>query len=558
MLYQSLWHVQFLYSKNETQFTLKSLLYMSIQKECTMKMIFSRHLFTGISLFLLTLWLALIPMSGFAATPAATSRTSTPDFATIDAYVLSQMSKLHIPGVALGIVHGNQVVHLRGFGVADPSGRPVTPQTTFAISSVTKSFTAVAIMQLVEQGKVTLDAPVQRYLPWFRVAAPGASGKITVRELLNQTSGISQSAGRVVLAETGDETMQQAIQTLSTVDLTAPPGTIFQYSNFNYVIAGLIVQVASGQSYETYVQQHIFAPLHMHNSFTLTSEDKTTHNGMAAGYRWWFGLPFLFNHRGNPPADLPAGGIVTSAEDMTHYLLAQLNGGHYGNTSVLSPASIAVLHRPVVFPQSSAKQYAMGWYALPVDGESILFHSGDDTNFHADMALLPQNQWGVVVLRNVNPSGLSDFTQPYLFSIPAGVIDLLLGQQPHAAGLGVDTVFLIADAIIFVLSLLALWSLIRLVRRWQRPLKRTPVSLLWGLVLPLLWEVALPIGLFIELPKLLGASWTVALLFLPDVSFWLLGMFVLLLITGMARIGRIVWLVMRSRRTNRGTSPVLT
>jgi CubicO group peptidase (beta-lactamase class C family) len=506
-----------------------------------MKMIFSRRLFIGISLFLFTLWLALVPMSAFAATP----RTSGPNFAVIDAYVLSQMRQLHIPGVALGIVHGNQMVHLQGFGVAGPDGQSVTPQTTFALSSMTKSFTTVAIMQLVEQRKVVLDAPVQRYLPWFRVATPGASGKITVRELLNHTSGISHSAGNVVLTEAGDVTMQQAVQTLSTVELFAPPGTAFQYSNINYVTLGLIVQAVSGQSYETYVQQHIFAPLQMHNTFTLTSQDTTMHNGIATGYRWWFGLPISFNQRGNPPADLPAGGIFSSAEDMSHYLIAQLNGGSYGDTSILSPNSVAVLHRPVIFPRSSANAYGMGWYTLPVDGESILFHSGDDTNFHADMALLPQGQWGVVVLRNVN-NELADLSQPYLYSIAAGVIDLLLGQQPHAAGLGLNIIVLIADAAIFVLSLLALWSAFRLIRRWRRPLKRTPASLLRVTVLPLLWEVALSIGLFVGIPKLTGASWTLGLLFLPDISLWLLGMFALLLLTGIARIARIAWLVMRN------------
>ena len=512
-----------------------------------MKMIFSRPLFIGISLFQLMLWLALIPLSASAATPPS----GTPDFAAIDAYVLSQMQDLHIPGVALGIVHGNQVMHLRGFGIADPSGRPVTPQTSFAISSVTKSFTAVAIMQLVEQGKVALDAPVQRYLPWFRVATAGASGKITVRELLNHTAGIPQSAGTVVLAGTGKETMQQAVQTLSMVDLFAPPGTAFQYNNIDYIALGLIVQVASGQSYEAYVQEHIFAPLQMHNSFT--TQDNTGHDG-ATGYRWWFGLPFSFDFR-NPPEDLPAGGIITSAQDMTHYLLAQLNGGIYGSASVLSPTSIAVLHQPVIFPATRTEPYAMGWYALPVDGVTVLTHTGDNPNFHADVALLPQSQWGVVVLRNVN-SELPDKTQPYLFSIPAGIIDLLLGHQPHATGLGLDTIFQIVDAIILVLSLLALWSAIRLVRRWQRPLKRTPVGLLRGLVLPLLWEVALPIALFVELPKVLGASWAVGLLYLPDIISWLLGLLALLLVTGMARIVRVVWSVMRSRRTNRGTSAV--
>ena len=134
-----------------------------IQKEPLMKILFSRHLFSYILLLLLTVWPALIPLPASAAPRSASST----DFAGIDKYVLSQMQILHIPGVALGIVHGNQVVHLRGFGVADPTGRTVTPQTSFAISSMTKSFTAVAIMQLVEQGKVALDIPVQRYLPYW-------------------------------------------------------------------------------------------------------------------------------------------------------------------------------------------------------------------------------------------------------------------------------------------------------------------------------------------------------------------------------------------------------
>ncbi len=131
-----------------------------------------------------------------------------------------------------------------------------------------------------------------------------------------------------------------------------------------------------------------------------------------------------------------------------------------------------------------------------------------------------------------------------------------MGQQLHVAGLDLATIFLSVDAILFVLSLLALWSTFRLLRRWLQPHKPTPVSLLWELVLPLLWEIAVPIGLFVEVPHLSGASWAVALLFLPDVGFWMLGMFTLLLITGLARIARIVWLIIQSRRKNGGTSPV--
>src|SRR6266480_3482263 len=127
--------------------------------------------------------LALLVLASTALPVAAATRSNEPDFAKIDAYV------------------GAQIVHLNGFGEADQSGRAVTAQTPFVIGSMTKSFTALAIMQLVEAGKIQLDAPVQRYLPWFRVADPTASARITVRNLLNQTSGIPTSAGVAFLSE---------------------------------------------------------------------------------------------------------------------------------------------------------------------------------------------------------------------------------------------------------------------------------------------------------------------------------------------------------------------
>src|SRR5690349_8939643 len=113
-----------------------------------------------------------------------------PDFAAIDAYVQGEMKATGIPGLALGIVQGDRIVHLTGFGIADPSGRVVSPQTPFIIGSLNKPITCLAVMQLVEAGKVDLDAPVQRYIPWFRVADEGDSARITVRHLLMQTSGL--------------------------------------------------------------------------------------------------------------------------------------------------------------------------------------------------------------------------------------------------------------------------------------------------------------------------------------------------------------------------------
>src|SRR6266566_9636718 len=138
------------------------------EKEADMKTNLSRTILGGV----LACLLALMALASTALSVAATTSSNEPNIANIDAYISAQMQTNHIPGVALGLVHNDQVVHLRGFGSADQSGRAVTPNTPFILASVSKSFTALAVMQLVEAGKIELDAPVQRYLPWFRVADP--------------------------------------------------------------------------------------------------------------------------------------------------------------------------------------------------------------------------------------------------------------------------------------------------------------------------------------------------------------------------------------------------
>ena len=193
-----------------------------------------------------------------------------PDLAAIDRYVRSEMDAQRIPGLALGIVHGDRIVHVQGFGQADRSGTDVTPETPFLIGSVTKSFTALAIMQLSEAGRVQLDAPVQRYLPWWRVADPDASTQVTVRHLLYQVSGLSKATGNAYATsgDTHDSALEDRVRALRDAELTQPVGTTWQYSNANYWTLGMIVQAVSGQSYETYIQQHIFDPLQMRNSYT--------------------------------------------------------------------------------------------------------------------------------------------------------------------------------------------------------------------------------------------------------------------------------------------------
>ncbi len=127
------------------------------------------------------------------------------EYGVIDAYVESRRRQLNMPAISLGIVEGSEVVHLRGFGKRRPGGEAPGPRTSFFIGSLTKSITASAVMQLVEAGKVDLGAPVQRYIPWFQLADPAASALVTVRRLVNQTSGIPTIAGEIPLSDFDDE-----------------------------------------------------------------------------------------------------------------------------------------------------------------------------------------------------------------------------------------------------------------------------------------------------------------------------------------------------------------
>jgi CubicO group peptidase (beta-lactamase class C family) len=479
----------------------------------------------------------------YPTTLAASPNTQPAVFHSIDAYVTAQMQTMHIPGIALGIVQGDQIVHTQGFGMANPSGQPMTPRIPLILGSTTKSFTALAVMQLVEAGKISLDAPVQHYLPWFQVAAPAsalstpsAASTITIRHLLNHISGIPTRAVEESLTGNGVETLEQEVRALSQVSLTAPVGTTYQYSNMNYATLGLVVQAVSGQSYGSYIEEHIFEPLQMANSFT--SQTEARQHGMATGYRWWFGLavpadlPYLHG-------SLPEGFLISSAEDMTHYLVAQMNNGRYLDTSVLSAGGIAQLHQPAVSMDSREVQgdmYGMGWVISPASGSlgvTSVWHGGDTANFHSDMIILPEKQLGIVVLMNVN--GNFAMMSNAQGVIAHGIERILLGQPaPPASVFGQHYLWL--DGILLLCSGLVLWSFVRLLRRRAQSLRQDPLNVLTSLLLPMLWEVALPAFLLIGFPPLMRASWPLILLYFPDFGNWLLVLCLILLATGTTRL----------------------
>ncbi len=447
------------------------------------------------------------------------------NFFKIDDYISKQMQESRIPGLALGIVKDNQIIYVKSFGSANTSGRSITPQTPFIIGSVSKSFTAIAIMQLVETGKIDLDAPVQKYISWFRVSNLDDSSKITVRHLLNQTSGLSTPTGWRIFTEEKNKTLEQLVHDLDSARLLNSPGQKFEYSNANYLVLGQIIQTISNQSYGDYIKEHIFIPLKMQSSFT--SLQSAQQNGLAKGYQHWLSIPVQSNH---PYLNnsLPAGYLISSAEDMTHYLISQMNEGRYDDTSILSPTSISQLHQSAI-NISKNQNYGMGFYIEKINNTNILWHGGLIPDFNADMIMIPEKKLGIVVLEN---DGLP-WSAKY---IGEGVASLLLNEKLNTDGISPPRLYLIIIiASLFLISLTVL-SLISLFK-WLRYVENKESKDIKIKILPLGRDIILPLCYFIVPALLMDVSLQkVAIIFLPDFGYILLITMSLLLLIGVTRL----------------------
>lgn len=490
--------------------------------------------------FLLSFIVCLITMLSWGAfvAPAAGSATTIGRTTStqIENYVQQQASASHIPGTAVGIVNGSQPVLLSGFGNS-------TADTSFFLGSLSKSFTALAIMQLVDQGKVNLGAPVRTYIPWFKIGDGSESSAITVLQVLDQTSGISTQVGLTELNFTPATTYVQAIHGFETFPLTARPGTLFQYSNANYTIAGYIIQQASGQSYNSYVQQHIFVPLGMTHSYAMS--DTVREPGLTRGNLTWFGLMSLPVTDSFAPPIVPAGGIISSASDMTHYLIAQMNGGVYNGTRIVSAKAMQEMHAPLspvnvqgLIPDATS--YGLGWGVGTISGLPVIVHDGQTHDFDAEMAILPEQKIAVVVLMNQQPQFLINYDAQLYDGVMQGITT---GTFP-SIGQAFHVFYGVVDAIVLATLLLMIcsfWRTGRWVQKFRGRVKR--IGFWWAaasavgldLAIAALIAVAVVYGLG---PLTAGVPLTPAIMNsgAPDVAAWIYAIILFFLVRPVVRV----------------------
>jgi CubicO group peptidase (beta-lactamase class C family) len=319
---------------------------------------------------------------------------------------------------------------------------------------VSKSFTALAILQLVERGLIALDSPVTDYIDWFTTADPTAS--ITVRQLLNQTSGLSTLDGSRS-AFTPEASLEDRVRLIETYDLVSRPGSEFNYSNLNYAVLGLIVEEESGVGYGEYVEQEIFGPLGMDNSFVDFALAQA--NELATGTITVFGLPVTLSQTAFP-GSVPDGYLISTAADMALYASFQLGDGSLNGRRLLSAENLAMMHTPAIAAEGGQylDHYAMGWRTGSIDGHPLISHDGNTFGFHANVAMLPDTGAAVVVLMARN-GGLSMVTVPENAGLEA-----LAGGTPEVSRSS-SVARIVVDG---VLALLVLGSIVSALLRRRR------------------------------------------------------------------------------------------
>ncbi len=282
-------------------------------------------------------------------------------------------------------------------------------------------------MQLVEAGQIELDAPVKNYLPEFTLKDPAIAARITVRQLLNQVSGMAD-AGFSEMRSPQPGTLAERVTSLSDAQPVAAPGTEFHYFNPNYAVLARVAEVVSGQLFANYLQTHIFVPLDMAHTFSAsTSSEAIGHaDQLAQGHLLAFGVPIAAPE--DPGFFAGSGGVISTAEDLAHFLIMQNNGGRYGNKQIVSAASLKLMHTPLAAIHSD---YGMGWFAMQEEGQPVFEHNGILSTFYAETMLLPEGAYGVVVLYNMHAVSADLLAFP---PIKRGLIDLLIGQPPAPVG----------------------------------------------------------------------------------------------------------------------------
>ncbi|WP_205324536.1 serine hydrolase [Glycomyces sp. YM15] len=448
------------------------------------------------------------------AASAAPAAELTPE--SIDAYMSDLYEASRVPGLAVVVTRDDEVLHTAGYG-HDSNGDDITEDTPFRVASVSKSFTAMAVMILAEEGRIALDGPVVDQLPGFDMADERVD-EVTVRHLLNQTSGFSDTTIDVVELEDA-ASLEDYVARLADDSLAADPGSDWAYANPNFNVAARLVEVASGEPFGTFMEERVFAPLGMEHSAT---RDETVEPGL--GYNHLFGL---WIPRGTAADgmldDSGSGGVITTAADMGRWLITQNGQG----AQLVSEAGLAEMHTP-----SAVQDYGMGWGVEP---DGTLVHSGNLMSYNAVEWIDPESGHGIAVL--TNGAGMTDVA----YSAMEGLAAMAKGEAPDKPN-GDGLIQIALAALTAVAIALGAAGVIRS-RRWAEKHHGRSV---WRMGLRLV-PVLLPATLFLSYPTLVSLISNGRTVTWPSVCYFALPLTLMLLVAALAGTATAIARLLRLR-----------
>lgn len=313
----------------------------------------------------------------------------------VDDLVQNEMRRHPIPGLALEIIQHGKPARIAAYGMANLEWRaPVTPETVFEIGSMTKQFTAAGIMLLAQEGKLSVDDKISRYLK----DTPASWGKITLRHLLTHTSGLRNYTGLDGFELTRHLTQAQFIRRIGREPMDFAPGEKWSYCNTGFNLLGYVIENVSGQGYWTFMRERIFGPLDMESTSQRDPRQIIPHR--ASGYETNRAGQYI--NRDYDLTDIfAAGAMVSTIGD-----LAKWNAALDGQ-KLLTPATEAEMWTPVRLNDGSTHAYGFGWFLDPLQGHPNIGHSGSTSGFSASLQRFPKDGLAVIVLTNSDETGIA-------------------------------------------------------------------------------------------------------------------------------------------------------
>ncbi len=390
----------------------------------------------------------------------------------INEYIEAVKNEYNLPGVIVAISDENGIKYLESFG-------NVSTDDNFLLGSLSKSFTALLILKLQEQGLLKIDDPVVKHLDWFQYNNKEISDEVKIKNLLNHTSGLTTEMGRAFLKNNSKNNRENLAQDIREIELESAPNNKFEYSNTNYRLLGYIIEDKTNESYGNVLKDKILKP------FFMTGTTGFVTDNIVQGFQYFLYSPIVPIEPDYHKDDIPVGYIKSTATDMSKYLTRLMNSYNGLDNTVIDKKTIHMLFEPNLL---NTANYAFGWEVADYD-ENILFsHTGSTQGFRTYMVIAPGIKKNIIVLTNIYGVNAN--------KIGKGIIKILLNENPDKISKKMFLIIRSLPILVLLLTLVFAFTLRKWLKR-KKPIllnkKIIPnIMLILGLVMGVVWIIIIP------------------------------------------------------------------